>query len=93
LTHGRNVALSKVLSSVDGKIEGLEDERTSLLEIRDLAMREAAKVASRFGERDTRKVLLHILDEHDTEVARISEALNLKEYAVRSILEEVRTFL
>ncbi len=49
-------------------------------------------MASRFGELDTPKALLHVLDEHDRGVARISEALNL-EYSVRPILEELREFL
>ncbi|MCL4355945.1 MAG: helix-turn-helix domain-containing protein [Nitrososphaerota archaeon] len=85
--------LSEVLNGVDERMEEIEGERTGLLEVRDLAMREAAIVASRFEELDTRKVLHHILDEHDREVAHISEALNLREYAVRSILEELKEFL
>ena len=52
-------------------------------------MREAAKVASKFEEPDKRRVLFHILDEHDRAVDRISEALNLREFAVKTILEEL----
>ena len=90
---GKLSVLSEVLSGVDERMEEIEDERTGLLEVRNLAMCEAARVASKFGELDTRKVLLHILDEHDRGVTRISEALNLREYSVRSILEELREFL
>ena len=85
--------LSEVLNGVDERMREIEGERAGLLEVRDLAMCEAASVVSRFEELDTRKVLHHILDEHDREVAHISEALNLREYAVRSILEELREFL
>lgn len=86
-------SLSQVLSEVDGRIEEIEDERTQLLGVRNLAMHEAARVASRFEELDTRKVLLHVLDEHEREVDRISEALNLREFSVRSILEELEDYL
>jgi len=85
--------LSQVLSEVDGRIEEIEEERMELLEVRNLAMHEAARVASRFEELDTRKVLLHVLDEHEKEVDRISEALNLRELSVRSILEELEDYL
>ena len=85
--------LSQVLSEVDERIEEIEEERTELLGVRNLAMHEAARVASRFDELDTRKVLLHVLDEHEKEVDRISEALNLREFSVRSILEELEDYL
>ena len=85
--------LSQALSDVDDRMGEIEEERTELLEVRNLAMHEAAKVASRFEELDTRKVLFHVLDEHEREVDRISEALNLREFSVRSILEELENFL
>jgi predicted transcriptional regulator len=85
--------LSEILSDVDEKMETIEAERMGLLEVRDMAMREAAKVASKFVELDKRRVLFHVLDEHDSEVDRISEALNLREFSVRSILEELQDYL
>ncbi|HYB76368.1 MAG TPA: hypothetical protein VEC08_05370, partial [Nitrososphaerales archaeon] len=60
-----------------------------LLDVRDRAMREAAKIAGRVDELDKKRVLFHILDEHDTEVESISESLNLRELTVRAILEEL----
>jgi predicted transcriptional regulator len=85
--------LSQVLREVDERIEEIEEERNGLLGVRNLAMHEAARVASRFEELDTRKVLLHILDEHEREVDQISEALNLREFSVKSILEELEDYL
>jgi ArsR family transcriptional regulator len=85
--------LSEVLSDLDERMEEIEEERTELLEVRNLAMREAARVASKFEELDKRRVLFHILDEHDREVDRISEALNLREFSVRSILDELQDYL
>jgi hypothetical protein len=52
-------------------------------------MREAAGIANRLEEFDKRRVLFHILDEHDREVESISESLNLRELAVKAILEEL----
>jgi predicted transcriptional regulator len=81
--------LSEVLSDVDGRIGDVENERVELLRIRDRAMREAARVANNLEGFDSRRVLFHILDEHDTEVESISEALNLREFVVKSILKEL----
>jgi predicted transcriptional regulator len=84
--------LSEALDEVDGRMDEIEQERLELLGVRNLAMREASRVASKFDELDTRRVLFHILDEHDREVDRISEALNLREFSVRSILEELEDY-
>jgi len=81
--------LSDVLDGVDQRIGEIEEERVRLLEVRDQAMREAAKMAERLDELDKRRVLFHILDEHDMEVERISESLNLRELTVKAILEEL----
>ena len=90
---GKLTARSETLAVVDGRMQAIEDERTELLEVRNLAMREAARVASKVEDRDTRRVRFHILDEHELEVDRISEALNLREFSVKSILEELRDYL
>lgn len=85
--------LSDILGDIDRRIQEVEDERTELLGVRNLAMGEAARVASKFEGVDVRKVLLHVLDEHDREVERISEALNLREFSVRTILDELEDYL
>ena len=85
--------LSDILVDIDRRIQEVEDERTELLDVRNLAMGEAARVASKFEGIDMRKVLLHVLDEHDREVQRISEALNLREFSVKSILDELEDYL
>lgn len=81
--------LSEVLGDVDGKIEALESERGELLDIRNQAMGEAAQIASQLAGLDMRRVLFHILDEHDKGVESISEALNMREFSVKAILEEL----
>jgi predicted transcriptional regulator len=85
--------LAEILGDIDRRIREVEDERTELLDVRNLAMGEAAKVASKLEGIDVRKVLLHVLDEHDREVQRISEALNLREFTVKSILDELEDYL
>lgn len=54
--------LSEVLSDIDEKMGEAEAERIELLEVRNMAMREAAKVAGKFTELDKRRVLFHVLD-------------------------------
>jgi predicted transcriptional regulator len=85
--------LSDILGDIDRRIQEVEDERTELLDVRNLAMGEAARVASKFEGIDMRKVLMHVLDEHDREVRSISEALNLREFTVESILDELEDYL
>ncbi len=84
--------LSEALDEVDKRMDEIEQERLELLGVRNLAMREASSVAGKFDELDTRRVLFHILDEHDRGVERISEALNLRELSVKSILEELEDY-
>jgi predicted transcriptional regulator len=70
-------------------MKDFEDERVELLSTRNQAMQEAARIANGLQGLDKRRVLFHILDEHDREVETISEALNLREFAVKAILEEL----
>ena len=84
----RLALLSKVLEDVDARMREMEDERIDLLEVRNRAMHEAALIATKL-ELDKRKVLFHILDEHDRAAESISESLNLRELSVRRILEEL----
>ena len=81
--------MSEVLSDIDARMKDIEDERVELLSTRNQAMQEAARIANSLQELDKRRVLFHILDEHDREVDSISEALDLREVAVKTILEEL----
>jgi predicted transcriptional regulator len=80
--------LSEVLKEVDERIREMQGERVELLAIRNQAMQQAATIVTKL-ELDKKRVLFHILDEHDRGAERISESLNLRELAVRSILEEL----
>ncbi len=81
--------LAEILEEVDSKMRQMEDERMALLAVRNRAMHEAAMIATKL-ELDKRRVLFHILDEHDRTADSISESLNLRELTVRKILEELQ---
>jgi predicted transcriptional regulator len=81
--------ISEALSDIDERMNAIEDERVELLKVRNQAMQEAAGIAAKLDELDKRRVLFHILDQHDMEVESISESLNLREFAVRAILEDL----
>jgi ArsR family transcriptional regulator len=88
--RGRIAAIGKIITEIDEKIRDLEDERSVLLYVRNLAMNEAVKLV-RESEKsmDSRRVLYHILDSHNKNVSNISESVNLREERVRSILREL----
>lgn len=81
--------ISEIVDDVDKRMRAVEGERVALLSVRNTAMTEAARIASRLEGLDMKRVLFHILDEHDREVESISQSLNLREMAVRSILDEL----
>lgn len=82
------------LADIDNKLKELQDQRSILLYIRNYVMKEAAKVIQTANRTaDEKKVLYHVLDEHNRNVQRISECLNLRESIVRRILAEIRSDL
>lgn len=82
-------AISRAMSDIDLKLGAIDDERVGLLSLRNELMDEAAKIVASLGGLDVRRVAFYILEEHDTEVDSISRSLDMREAAVRSILEEL----
>jgi predicted transcriptional regulator len=82
-------AISKVLGEVDARIDAVEEERVGLLSTRNELMNAAAKIVAGMRDLDTRRVLFHILEEHDRQVQSISESLDMREMLVKSILDEL----
>lgn len=80
--------LSEILEEVDARMGEVERERVELLALRDRTMQEAAAIVAKL-EFNKKRVMFHILDEHDAHADNISESLNLREAAVKSILEEL----
>jgi predicted transcriptional regulator len=85
-------ALSEVLSRVDQKLEELERQRAALLYVRNTAMNSASRAIDKMQGADMRKVVYSILEEHDWDVDRLSEELDLRESVVRSVLKELEDF-
>ena len=82
-------AISDLLGQVDSKIGAMEEQRVGLLAVRNDLMDAAARIVAGMQDLDTRKVVFHILEEHDREVESISRSLDMREMVVRSILEEL----
>jgi predicted transcriptional regulator len=83
-------AISELLERVDAKLEDLEMERAYLLYIRNKALESAMKAIGKLEGREKRRVAHSILEQHDMDVRRISEDLDLREAEVRDILREMR---
>ena len=81
--------VSEILGDVDRMMREVEEERVALLSVRNAAMTEAARIAGKLEDLDKKRILFHILDEHDREVESISQSLNLRETVVRSLLKEL----
>src|SRR5207245_11123227 len=77
----------EVLGDGDKMMREVEEERAALLTVRNAAMTEAARMASKLQDRDKKRILFHILEEHNREVGSISQSLNIRETVVRTILE------
>jgi len=82
--------ISDLLNDIDLRIGTVEEERVGLLTVRNELMNEAARIVGNLEDNDTRRVLFHILEEHDKEVASISQSLDMREMVVRAILEELQ---
>src|SRR5438876_3545852 len=87
--RGRLSLVSQILVDVDRMMREVEEERVALLTVRNAAMTEAARIAGKLEDLDKKRILFHILDEHDREVESISQSLNLRETVVRSLLKEL----
>lgn len=87
--RGRLSLVSEILDDVDKMMRAVEEERVALLSVRNVAMTEASRIAGKLEDRDKKRILFHILEEHDKAVESISQSLNLRETVVRSILEEL----
>jgi predicted transcriptional regulator len=82
---------SRLLVDIDGKLASLRDNRTILLYIRNLVMRQAVAVVKRSDRNvDERSVLYHVLDLHNKSVPDILESLNLKASTVEKIVADLK---
>jgi predicted transcriptional regulator len=82
---------SCLLKDIDNKLTELDNEKTVLLFIRNLAMKHLTHdLQNQDKSHDERRVLHYILDEQTTDIESISKALNLKESIVRVMLQKLK---
>ncbi len=88
--HERIRSFTEIITEIDEKLQTLENQRSTLLYIRNQAMKEAACIIETFESSNTRRILHHAMNEHDNDVRRISESLNLRESVVRKALLKLK---
>ncbi|MDI9578442.1 MAG: ArsR family transcriptional regulator [Thermoproteota archaeon] len=83
--------ISDLVADIDEKILRSEDEKTVLLYLRNLAMKHASEeLNTQETTHDEKRILHFIIDEKNTDVEVISQALNLKESIIREIINRLR---
>jgi predicted transcriptional regulator len=86
--------LAAMVKEIDIRILNLEEERTALLYIRNQIMEKLEKTLGETGRRkDEKRVFHYVLDEHNTDIEKISKSLNLMESEIRTILEHLKNEL
>ncbi len=87
---GKIGPLGSMIAEIDKRLSDLEDERSVLLYLRHLTMKEVTSVINGMNlPPEKKKVLYHIIDEQDKDIKGISRALNLREEMVDSFVAEL----
>ncbi|MBI3023243.1 MAG: ArsR family transcriptional regulator [Thaumarchaeota archaeon] len=83
-------SLGTLVGEIDKRLFALDDERSVLLYLRHLTMKEGSKVIAGLKmSPEKKKVLYHVLDGHNKDAAVISNTLKLAEDFVRRVLAEL----
>lgn len=86
--------LSKLIAEIDEKISRIEDEKTALFYIRNLAMKRVADILSTQARSTVEKRILYfLLDEKCEDIEKISTDLNLREAIIRETLKKLKNEL
>ena len=88
---GKMRPLGALISEIDRRLANIQDERSVLLYVRHLAMREVAKAISGMPMAwDEKKALYQLLNERDNSVEGISRTLRLREEWVRGVISNLQ---
>jgi predicted transcriptional regulator len=88
---GKMKPLGSLISEIDKRMNNIEDERSVLLFLRHLAMKEVAKAISGMPITwDEKKALYQLIDERDMSVEGISKSLKVREDWVRTIIANLQ---
>ena len=90
-SSGKMRPLGSLISEIDKRMSNIEDERSVLLFIRHLAMKEVAKAISGMPITwDEKKALYQLINERETSVEGISRTLKLREDWVRGVIANLQ---
>jgi len=88
---GKMKPLGSLISEIDKRLGNIEDERSVLLHLRHLAMKEVARAIGGMPITwDEKKALYQLIVERDSTVEGISKTLKLREEWVRGILDNLQ---
>jgi predicted transcriptional regulator len=83
--------LGSLISEIDKRLANIQDERSVLLYVRHLAMKEVAKAISGMPMTwDEKKALYQLINERETSVEGISRTLRLREEWVRAVIANLQ---
>ncbi len=81
--------LSQLIGELDGKLSEIEDRRAVLLYLRNVAIREAARLTTSLGTADRRNVLGYLMKEQAGNMLDMSHSLGLQQQVVDTILQQI----
>ena len=80
----------QLLSDIDLELKTLENNRVRLLSLRNSIMRDVSEIIQKMRDSNARRIFHLALDEHDQNIRRISQVLNLREEIVRQIIQNIK---
>jgi predicted transcriptional regulator len=88
---GRTRPLGSLISEIDRRLANIQDERSVLLYLRHLAMKEVAQAISGMPITwDEKKALYQLINERQNSVEGISRTLKLREEWVRGVISNLQ---
>jgi predicted transcriptional regulator len=89
--RGKLRPFTNLVNRIDRRLKTMEDEKSVLICVRNLAMREVARTLNRTDAPVAPGRVLHeIIEKHDESVEGISKSLDMREATVRGILEDLQ---
>lgn len=82
--------ISQFVQHINREVEELERKRSYLMTLKDEALEEAHTAVEELSkDYDERRLLYHLLDEEERDLASISETLNLRERVIKEMLKKL----
>jgi predicted transcriptional regulator len=82
--------LGSMIGEIDKRLSDLEDEKSVLLYVRHLTMKEVTKVIAGMNlAPEKKRILYHVIAEQDKDVKGMSRALGLREEVIETLLADL----